>query len=120
MPAPSKRKRAASGGPVTRKKPRVSASTQAFGDLTAAFQHAATVLEKAFVINVSTSPSRMTDTMKLAIEREKDWLTKRQMALLLDIFEKQPLAAEGYQLVKDDDELRREWICVKLNISLDQ
>ena len=57
--------------------------------------------------------------MKLAIEREKDWLTKRQMALLLDIFEKEPLATEGYQLVQDDDELRREWICVKLNTSLD-
>jgi hypothetical protein len=57
--------------------------------------------------------------MKLAIEREKDWLTKRQMALLLDLFEKEPLATEGYQLLQDDDELRREWICVKLHISLD-
>lgn len=57
--------------------------------------------------------------MKLAIEREKDWLNKRQLALLLDVFEKEPLATEGYQLVQDDDELRREWICVKLKISLD-
>jgi hypothetical protein len=55
--------------------------------------------------------------MKLAIEREKDWLTKRQMALLLDVFEKEPLATEGYQLLQDDDELRKEWICVKLGIS---
>jgi hypothetical protein len=59
--------------------------------------------------------------MKLAIDPEtlKDWLTKRQMALLLDVFEKEPLATESYQLLQDDDELRMEWICVKLNISLD-
>ena len=118
MPAPSKRKRASSTGPTTRKKPRVSASTQAFGDLTAAFHHTATVIEKAFESNVPTSLKRKTDTMKLAIEREKDWLTKRQMALLLDLFEREPLAAEGYQLLQDDDELRREWICVKLHISV--
>lgn len=119
MPAPSKRKRTSNTSPTTRKKPRVSASTQAFGDLTAAFHHTATVIEKAFETNVPTSLKRKTDTMKLAIEREKDWLTKRQMALLLDLFEKEPIAAEGYQLLLDDDELRREWICIKLQISLD-
>ena len=119
MPAPSKRKRASNTGPTTRKKPRVSASTQAFGDLTTAFYHTATVIEKAFETHVPTSLKRKTDTMKLAIEREKDWLTKRQMAILLDVFEKEPLATEGYQLVLDDDELRKEWICVKLNTTLD-
>ena len=57
--------------------------------------------------------------MKLAIEREKDWLTKHQLALLLDLFEKEPFAAETYQLMQEDNELSREWICLKLNISLD-
>lgn len=119
MPGPSQRKRTASAGPLTSKKPRISASTQASDDLTAAFHRAAAVFEKAFDTIVPSSPSRKIDTMKIAIQREKDWLTKREMALLLNVFEKEPLAAESYQLVQDDDELRREWICVKLNISHD-
>lgn len=119
MPGPSQRKRTASAGPLTSKKPRISASTQASDDLTAAFHRAAAVFEKAFDTTVPSSPSRKIDTMKIAIQREKDWLTKREMALLLNVFEKEPLAAESYQLVQDDDELRREWICVKLNISHD-
>ena len=69
----------------------VSASIQAFGDV-ATFH-----------------------TMKLAIELEKDWLSKREMALLINIFGTDPLAAHAYQLMQDDEELRREWIRIKLN-----
>lgn len=122
MPAASGRKRKATGPTPTptSKKPRVSASTQALCDLTAAFNRVAIILEKAFENNVPTSSTRKTDSvkavMKLANKLEKDWLTKRQMALLLDIFEKEPFAVESYQLVHEDDELCREWIYIKLNI----
>ena len=55
--------------------------------------------------------------MRLAIEREKDWLSKREMALLVNIFETDPLATATYQLMQGDDELGTEWICIKLNFS---
>lgn len=88
------------------------------GDLTATSRRVADVLEIDIDIRVPKSPTlstQQTKSMKLVIERERDWMTKRQMALLVDVFEKEPFAAESYQLVLEDNELCREWIRVKIN-----
>jgi hypothetical protein len=88
------------------------------GDLTATSRRVADVLEIDIDIRVPKSPTlstQQTKSMKLVIERERDWMTKRQMALLVDVFEKEPFAAESYQIVLEDNELCREWIRVKIN-----
>lgn len=89
----------------------MSSGAKAIGDLNTTFERMTTVLENAFPKStLQPSPVRKQTAIKMALEQEKDWLDKHQMARLLGIFATEPFAAESYQLLGDDDELRKEWV----------
>lgn len=75
------------------------------------------VMETAFrPSTLPATPVRLQEAMTCAQTLEKNWLTSIQLVMLIDVFEREPHAAIAYQSMKDDEDLRKSWIRMKLRI----
>ena len=62
------------------------------------------------------TPVQLQDAMMCTMKLEKSWLSPMQLAKLIDVFEWEPAAAVAYQLMKDSEDLRKSWVCMKIYI----
>jgi hypothetical protein len=77
------------------------------------------VIENVFrPSTIPPTPVRLQEAMTCAMKLEKAWLTPTQLAKLIDVFEHEPHAAVAYQSMKDDEDLRKSWVCMKIHISV--
>ena len=78
-----------------------------------------TVIENVFrPSTLPPTPVRLQEAMVCAMKLEKTWLTPTQLAKLIDVFEREPHAAVAYQSMKDDEDLRKSWVCMKIHIPI--
>ena len=64
------------------------------------------------------TPIHLQEAMICAMKLEKNWLSPAQLAKLIDVFEREPHVAVAYQSMKDDKDLRKSWVCMKIHISM--
>lgn len=64
------------------------------------------------------TPVCLQEAIVCAIKLEKTWLTPAQLAKLIDLFEREPHAVVAYQSMKDEEDLRKSWVCMKIHISV--
>jgi hypothetical protein len=76
------------------------------------------ILEVAFPKTTALPPTpvRKQNAIETAITLEKEWLSKRELAQLVNVFESHAFASEGYKAVMQDEELRKEWVKAKLGL----
>lgn len=75
------------------------------------------VIENVFRLStLPPTPVRLQDAMMCVMKLEKSWLTPMQLAKLIDVFEHEPAAAVAYQSMKDSEDLRKSWVCMKIHI----
>lgn len=78
-----------------------------------------TVIENVFhPSTLPPTPVRLQEAMVCAMKLEKTWLTPTQLAKLIDVFEREPHAAVAYQSMKDDEDLCKSWVCMKIHIPI--
>ncbi len=79
--------------------------------------HVTNVIKNVFCpSDISSTPVHLQDTIACAMELKKDWLTPKQLVKLVDVFECMPHAAVSYQSMKDNEELCKSWVCMKIGI----
>jgi hypothetical protein len=66
------------------------------------------------------TPVRKQIAIKNAMRLERTWLTGRQLVFFINVLEKKTFAAEGYEVIMEDEDLRKEWVKMKLNIQDDE
>ena len=115
---PVSRKRAATPGPSTEnKRACLSQGNQLMNGLNKTMNRVTDVIENVFrPSDIPSTPVCLQDTIACAMELEKDWLTPKQLVKLVDVFERMPHAAVSYQSMKDNEELRKSWVCMKIGI----
>ena len=75
------------------------------------------VMETTFhPLTLPATPVRLQEAMTCAHTLKKNWLTSIQLVMLINVFEREPHAAIAYQSMKDDEDLRKSWIRMKLRI----
>lgn len=80
-------------------------------ELATSMGHVTTVLESAFKSPaLPPTPVHKQDAIKAALRLEKGWLSTKQMTQLINVFEREPYAAEGYQTVLEEEEIRKQWV----------
>ena len=62
------------------------------------------------------TPVHLQEAMTCAQTLKKNWLMSIQLVMLIDIFEHEPHAAIANQPMKDDEDLCKSWIHMKLCI----
>ena len=79
--------------------------------------HVTDVIENIFCpSDLPPTPVRLQDAMVCAMWLEKEWLTSGQLAQLIDVFEREPHAAVTYQSMKNQENLHKAWVCMKINL----
>ncbi|EDR15389.1 uncharacterized protein LACBIDRAFT_301662 [Laccaria bicolor S238N-H82] len=116
--SPPAAKHAASPGPWTdNKHVHISHGNQIMNSLSKIMNHITDIMETAFCPStLPATPVRLQEAMTCAQTLKKNWLTSIQLVMLIDIFECEPHAAIAYQSMKDNEDLRKSWICMKLRI----
>lgn len=120
----SGRKRAASATPVSNvKKSRTTPAEKLFTGISTSMEHVSEVLSAAFPSSSNTlppTPVHKQTAIKNAMRLERTWLTGCQLVSFINVLEKETFAAEGYEVVMEDEDLRKEWVKMKLNILGDE
>ncbi len=71
-------------------------------------EHVSKVLSAAFPSSSNTlppTPVRKQTAIKNAMRLERTWLTGHQLVSFINVLEKETFAAEGYEVVMEDEDL---------------
>ena len=75
-------------------------------------------LEVAFPKTTALPPTPVhkQNAIEMAITLKNEWLSKHELAQLVNVFESHTFASEGYKAVMQDEELCKEWVKAKLGL----